>query len=72
MSSSMQTRDIELDQNSPTKFLLPLHAKFLQHYVTNKEKSYEQLMVEYLKMSGIYWTTTALQLIDKDFDEGLN
>ncbi|KAI2803371.1 hypothetical protein BLOT_007499 [Blomia tropicalis] len=69
MSSSMQTRDIELDQNSPTKFLLPLHAKFLQHYVTNKEKSYEQLMVEYLKMSGIYWTTTALQLIDKDFDE---
>ena len=67
----MLTRDVEVDKNSPREFLLSRHAKFLHHYVTNKEVSAEQLMVEYLKMSGIYWTTTALQLIDSDFAPGI-
>ena len=67
----MQTTDVELDENSPREFLLSRHAKFLQHYVTNKKVSFEQMMVEYLKMSGIYWTNTALQLIDSDFDSGM-
>jgi hypothetical protein len=69
--SKMLTRDVELDKNTPCDFLLPLHAQFLHNYVANKEESYEQLMVEYLKMSGIYWTTTALQMIDRDFGQGL-
>ncbi len=66
----MLTRDVELTENSPHEFLLSRHAKFLHHYVGNKEESYEQLMVEYLKMSGIYWTNTALQLIDSEFNPG--
>lgn len=66
----MLTTDVQLEANSPREFLLSRHAKFLQHYVTNKEVSYEQMMVEYLKMSGIYWTNTALQLINSDFDPG--
>ena len=67
----MLTRDVELDKNSPTEFFLQKHAQFLSHYVSNKELNYEQLMVEYLKISGIYWTSTALQLIDREFDDGM-
>lgn len=67
----MLTRDVELSDDNPKEFLLKDHVKFLQNYVKNKESSYEQMMVEYLKMSGIYWTITALQLVDNDFDDGL-
>lgn len=66
----MLTRDVELNESSPHEFLLSRHAAFLHHYVSNKEESYEQLMVEYLKMSGIYWTSTALQLINAEFNPG--
>lgn len=68
----MLTRDIELSGDEPKTFLLQQHKSYLKHYHSGKELSYEQVMVEYLKMSGIYWTTTALQLIQSDFNDGKN
>lgn len=67
----MLVRDVQLDESdTPQSFLIGKHCQYLKHYVTNKEQSYEQMMVEYLKISGIYWTTTALQLVNNDFDAG--
>ena len=66
----MERKDVQIPKNASKEFLLEKHAKFLHSYVTNKEENYEQLMVEYLKMSGIYWTNTALQLLKRRFEPG--
>ena len=40
------------------------HASFLAAYGTNKD-DYEFCMTEYLRMSGIYWSLTAMDLMGK-------
>ncbi|CAG2104396.1 unnamed protein product [Medioppia subpectinata] len=65
----MLTRDVEMTGSLPKELLLSKHIHFLRKYADNSNENYEQLMVEYLRMSGIYWTTTALQLMDSDFDK---
>ena len=67
----MLTRDVEITTQHVKDLLLEKHIQYLQKYASAGSESYEQLMVEYLKMSGIYWTTTALQLMDSDFDTGM-
>lgn len=67
----MLTRDVEISDNAVSELLVDKHVQYLKKYSSDSEHSYEQLMVEYLRMSGIYWTTTALQLMDNDFDKGL-
>ncbi|XP_054164255.1 geranylgeranyl transferase type-2 subunit beta-like [Oppia nitens] len=64
----MLTRDVEITAKHVQHLLLSKHVQYLQKYAVVSNESYEQLMVEYLRMSGIYWTTTALQLMDSDFD----
>ena len=64
----MLTRDVDISSSDVKEFMISKHVKYLQKYADNSNESYEQLMVEYLRMSGIYWTTTALQLMDNDFD----
>lgn len=67
----MLIRDVELDEQNISKdFLIKKHISFLHNYAQNKD-NYEQLMVEYLKMSGIYWTITALKLVDNPIEDGL-
>lgn len=66
----MILRDVELDQNSHREFFVAQHIKFLRNYAENKDNNYEQLMVEYLKMSGIYWTIMALKLVNETIDDG--
>jgi prenyltransferase beta subunit len=68
----MLTRDIEINSSHVKELLLSKHIQYLQKYANDSNESYEQLMVQYLRMSGIYWTTTALQLMDTDFNEGIN
>ena len=65
----MLTRDVEISDNAVNEFLLDKHVHYLKKYSSDSQQSYEQLMVEYLRMSGIYWTTTALQMMDNDFDK---
>lgn len=40
------------------------HAKFL--LATAQSRGFEWVMSEYLRMSGIYWSLTALCLLDAD------
>ena len=42
--------------------LLTKHADFLAAYSSNKD-DYEFCMTEYLRMSGIYWSLTAVDLM---------
>ena len=44
--------------------ILAKHAEFLASYGANKD-DYEFCMTEYLRMSGIYWSLTAMDLMDK-------
>lgn len=43
---------------------LTKHANFLAAYGTNKD-DYEFCMTEYLRMNGIYWSLTAMDLMGK-------
>lgn len=43
---------------------LSKHATFLASYGTNKD-DYEFCMTEYLRMNGIYWSLTAMDLMGK-------
>ncbi|RWS29637.1 geranylgeranyl transferase type-2 subunit beta-like protein [Leptotrombidium deliense] len=60
----MLTKDVEIKDEFPKEFLLEKHANYLSTYAKNKD-GYEQISLEYLRMSGIYWTLTAMELIDK-------
>ncbi|XP_051165948.1 geranylgeranyl transferase type-2 subunit beta [Leptopilina boulardi] len=55
--------DIELPADIP-QLLLEKHADYLVSYSMNKD-DYTYCMTEHLRMSGIYWGLTALDLMDQ-------
>jgi geranylgeranyl transferase type-2 subunit beta len=59
-----QQKDVEIPEHEAKRSLLSAkHADFIANYgKTNNE--YEYCMTEYLRMSGIYWGLTALDLLD--------
>ena len=59
----MLTRDVEILDTHPNKLLLDKHREYIAAYSKNKD-GYEQTMVEYLRMSGIYWCLTAMDLMN--------
>lgn len=56
-------KDIVISEDAPKKLILQKHADYIAAYGDKKE-DYEYCMTEYLRMSGIYWGLTALQLTD--------
>nr|CAI5834066.1 unnamed protein product [Callosobruchus analis] len=56
-------KDIELQPNIPTSVLFEKHANFIKEY-SQKENSYEYGMTDYLRMSGMFWGLTALELMN--------
>lgn len=60
----MLTRDVEILDTHPNTLMLDKHVEYLATYSRNKD-GYEQTMVEYLRMSGIYWGMTAMELMDR-------
>ena len=58
----MLTRDVELPPDSPTHLLVDKHLNFLEAFAKNKD-GFEQTMVEYLRMSGIYWSLVSVHLM---------
>lgn len=58
------TRDVILKPEQPATLLLDLHTKYLTDYAKDKNGT-EQMMSEYLRMSGMYWGLNALYLMDK-------
>lgn len=55
-------KDIKLDDNAPTEILFDKHIRFIQEY-GQKENVYEYGMTDYLRVSGMYWGLTALELL---------
>lgn len=60
----MASRDIEIQGDIPSEVLIDKHVKFLSSYAANRT-GFEQTMVDYLRMSGIYWSAVAMDLMGK-------
>lgn len=58
------TKDVVLVEDRPKTLLLEKHSEYLSTYGTNKD-DYEYCMTEFLRMSGMYWGLTALELMGK-------
>lgn len=59
---SFTTKDVVLKEDRPKTLLLQKHSDYLAGYGQNKD-DYEFCMTEYLRMSGIYWSLTAMELM---------
>ncbi|XP_015916736.2 geranylgeranyl transferase type-2 subunit beta isoform X2 [Parasteatoda tepidariorum] len=57
-------KDVELTDKLPTKLDLNKHINYISCYGKKKD-DYEYCMTEYLRISGIYWGLTALDLMGK-------
>lgn len=55
--------DITYQENSPTTLYLEKHAEFIKEY-GKKENSFEYGITDYLRVSGMYWGLTALELMN--------
>lgn len=57
-------KDVKLKEDSPKVLMIEKHVTFLKEYGQN-EDNYEYGMTDYLRMSGIYWGLTAMDLIHR-------
>ena len=57
----MNSNDIKYAPDMPTAFLPSKHVTYIAEYDTKCQNEYE--MTEYLRLSGIYWSLTALDLL---------
>ncbi|KAJ8872415.1 hypothetical protein PR048_026019, partial [Dryococelus australis] len=55
-------KDVVLRPSHPKTFLLQKHVDYIASYGTDKDE-YEFCMTEYLRMSGVYWCLTAIELM---------
>ncbi|KAI4471381.1 geranylgeranyl transferase type beta subunit [Holotrichia oblita] len=61
---AMPIKDVVLDENRPKTLLIDKHADFIIK-LFHSEDNYEFAITDYLRMSGMYWGLTALDLIHK-------
>ena len=55
-------KDVIIKSDAPDTLLLEKHADYIASYGSKKD-DYEYCMSEYLRMSGIYWGLTVMDLI---------
>ncbi|KAJ8917507.1 hypothetical protein NQ315_005556 [Exocentrus adspersus] len=56
-------KDIKLPDNVPSNILFEKHIEFLKEYGQD-ENNYEYGMMDYLRVSGMYWCLTALEFMN--------
>ena len=56
------TKDAKIPDDAPKDILLGQHAEFLAKYSDDKD-DYEYVMSEFLRINGVYWSLTAMDLI---------
>ncbi|KAJ8964638.1 hypothetical protein NQ314_004747 [Rhamnusium bicolor] len=56
-------KDIKLQDNIPNNILFEKHIEFIKEYGQD-ENNYEYGMTDYLRVSGMYWGLTALELMN--------
>ncbi|KAL6737990.1 hypothetical protein Aduo_011590 [Ancylostoma duodenale] len=57
-------KDVDIPANAPKDLLAALHTEFITNYEKNKD-SYEYIMAEPLRLSGIYWCVSAVSILKK-------
>ncbi|KAL5013014.1 hypothetical protein ScPMuIL_011565 [Solemya velum] len=55
-------KDVVISDSAPKSLLLEKHADYIAAYGKKKD-DYEYCMTEYLRLSGIYWGLTAMDLV---------
>ena len=55
-------KDVIIKSDAPDTLLLEKHADYIASYGSKKD-DYEYCMSEYLRMSGIYWGLTVMDLM---------
>ncbi|XP_077986268.1 geranylgeranyl transferase type-2 subunit beta-like [Glandiceps talaboti] len=58
-------KDVTIATDTPKTLLLEKHAEFIVAYGSKKDYEYEYAMTEFLRMSGMYWGLTAVDLMGK-------
>nr|ACO11214.1 Geranylgeranyl transferase type-2 subunit beta [Caligus rogercresseyi] len=53
--------DVRIPEGSPSSLLRDLHIKFVSGY--SAKDNYEYVMSEFLRINGIYWSVTLMDLI---------
>ncbi|XP_046844086.1 geranylgeranyl transferase type-2 subunit beta-like [Xenia sp. Carnegie-2017] len=59
-----QIKDVKISADAIKSLLSEKHTEYISAY-GNKKDDYEYCMTEYLRMSGIYWGVTAMDLMGK-------
>nr|AAH57661.1 Rabggtb protein [Mus musculus] len=57
-----QQKDVTIKSDAPDTLLLEKHADYIASYGSKKD-DYEYCMSEYLRMSGVYWGLTVMDLM---------
>lgn len=60
-----EKRDVTIPEKPPTELLLDKHIEFLVNYGKGDTK-FEFEMAEFLRINGVYWSYTALHLMDAE------
>jgi len=55
-------RDVDIPKSSPTELLLEKHQNFMVKFEQDRT-SFEYVMTEYLRMSGVYWLIGGMDII---------
>ncbi|CAD5121278.1 DgyrCDS9808 [Dimorphilus gyrociliatus] len=55
-------KDVTITDDHPSNFLKEKHSDYIEHY-GSKHDVYEYKMSEYLRMCGLYWGLTAMDLL---------
>ena len=58
------TKDAVIPKNSLTELSTKKHIDFLANYETNKNTKYDYAFSESLRLNGIYWAITALDIMN--------
>ena len=58
------TKDAVIPKNSLTELSTQKHIDFLANYETNKNTKYDYAFSESLRLNGIYWAITALDIMN--------
>lgn len=62
---AVAVKDVKVPENAPTELLMEKHIDFLVNY-GKEDTHYEYVMAEFLRISGVYWSYTALHLMDAE------
>jgi prenyltransferase beta subunit len=61
---AVDRKDVKLPAGAPTQLLTASHADFIAKYGSDPD-DYEYAMSEFLRMNGIYWGVTAMDLMGR-------